>query len=148
MSENPTNSGKMATVCFFTIFCGTAFGMGFFILEMMASTSFGPPIFMVFVPFGMGIFGMLMCITTLKRYSTTSSLKPGISSYGSGSTVYTGDYTVRSDTHHRQKSVYRVPPICPLCGADISTETVDWVGPLQAKCPYCGGTVEAEERVL
>ncbi|MGY5879151.1 MAG: hypothetical protein RTV31_02825 [Candidatus Thorarchaeota archaeon] len=148
MSENSSNSGKLMIICFFTIFCGAAFGMGFSVLEMTASSSFGPPIFMAFIPFGMGIFGILFCITVFKQSNRRAALKSDTSSYGTGPTVYTGDYTIRSDTPSRQKSVYRVPPICPSCGADINTETVDWVGPLQAKCPYCGATVEAQERVL
>jgi len=37
----------------------------------------------------------------------------------------------------------RLPPKCPGCGAAISQEGIDWVGPLEAKCNYCGGTVRA-----
>ncbi|MFW9849514.1 MAG: hypothetical protein ACFFF4_10245 [Candidatus Thorarchaeota archaeon] len=37
----------------------------------------------------------------------------------------------------------RLPTKCPSCGAAISQEGIDWVGPLEAKCNYCGGTVRA-----
>ncbi|MCK5238601.1 MAG: hypothetical protein KAR33_03570 [Candidatus Thorarchaeota archaeon] len=37
----------------------------------------------------------------------------------------------------------RLPPKCPACGAAVSQEGIDWVGPLEAKCNYCGGTVRA-----
>lgn len=42
----------------------------------------------------------------------------------------------------------RLPAQCPTCGATIAPEGIDWVGPLEAKCNYCGGTVRAQlERV-
>ncbi|MHA1907131.1 MAG: hypothetical protein ACW98Y_07540 [Candidatus Thorarchaeota archaeon] len=37
----------------------------------------------------------------------------------------------------------RLPEKCPACGAAVSQEGIDWVGPLEAKCNYCGGTVRA-----
>jgi len=49
----------------------------------------------------------------------------------------------------REKSyVHEVPDVCPNCGGDISSETVDWVGPLSAKCPYCGATLKTEKREI
>ncbi|UCE10032.1 MAG: hypothetical protein JSW61_13840 [Candidatus Thorarchaeota archaeon] len=42
----------------------------------------------------------------------------------------------------------RLPNFCSSCGADISHESVEWTGPLEAKCGYCGGTVKAQfERI-
>jgi hypothetical protein len=42
----------------------------------------------------------------------------------------------------------RLPEKCPSCGASISHEGIDWTGPLEAKCNYCGGTLRATfERV-
>ncbi|MBD3160223.1 MAG: hypothetical protein GF309_15705 [Candidatus Lokiarchaeota archaeon] len=37
----------------------------------------------------------------------------------------------------------RLPDTCPSCGASLSPEIVDWVGPLEAKCSYCGAVVKA-----
>jgi hypothetical protein len=37
----------------------------------------------------------------------------------------------------------RLPDKCPSCGASLSPEGIDWVGPLEARCNYCGGTVKA-----
>ncbi|MGY5855692.1 MAG: hypothetical protein RTS72_03775 [Candidatus Thorarchaeota archaeon] len=37
----------------------------------------------------------------------------------------------------------RLPDKCPSCGASISHEGIDWTGPLEAKCNYCGGTLKA-----
>jgi hypothetical protein len=37
----------------------------------------------------------------------------------------------------------RLPDRCPSCGASVSQEGIDWTGPLEAKCNYCGGTLKA-----
>lgn len=42
-----------------------------------------------------------------------------------------------------QMTTVRLPERCPTCGAAISQEGIDWVGPLEAKCNYCGSTVRA-----
>ncbi len=50
--------------------------------------------------------------------------------------------------HGSQTTTVRLPLKCPSCGAEVSHEGVDWVGPLEAKCAYCGGTMRATfERV-
>ncbi|MBN2230217.1 MAG: hypothetical protein JW779_11575 [Candidatus Thorarchaeota archaeon] len=47
-----------------------------------------------------------------------------------------------------QMTTVRLPERCPSCGAAISQEGIDWVGPLEAKCTYCGSTLRATfERV-
>jgi len=46
-------------------------------------------------------------------------------------------------THGSQTTTVRLPLKCPSCGAEISHESVDWVGPLEAQCGYCGGTMRA-----
>ncbi|TFG33335.1 hypothetical protein EU527_08210 [Candidatus Thorarchaeota archaeon] len=38
----------------------------------------------------------------------------------------------------------RIPTECPKCNAPLSHESIDWVGPLEAKCSYCGATVRAK----
>ncbi|MGY5859300.1 MAG: hypothetical protein RTU63_08015 [Candidatus Thorarchaeota archaeon] len=45
--------------------------------------------------------------------------------------------------HGSQTTTVRLPLKCPSCGAQASHEGVDWVGPLEAKCGYCGGTMRA-----
>ena len=37
----------------------------------------------------------------------------------------------------------RLPNYCPKCGAALTHEDIDWVGPMEARCNYCGGTVKA-----
>jgi hypothetical protein len=43
-----------------------------------------------------------------------------------------------------RRIIYQVPGKCPECGGNLSNEEVDWVGPLQAKCPFCRTTIEAQ----
>jgi len=42
-----------------------------------------------------------------------------------------------------QMTTVRLPERCPSCGAAISQEGIDWTGPLEAKCSYCGGSLRA-----
>jgi hypothetical protein len=37
----------------------------------------------------------------------------------------------------------RLPEKCPSCTAALSHEGIDWTGPLEAKCNYCGGALRA-----
>lgn len=47
----------------------------------------------------------------------------------------------------REKSYVHEPPsFCADCGASLSAETIEWVGPLTIKCPYCGATHPTEKR--
>ena len=48
----------------------------------------------------------------------------------------------------REMTTVRLPEKCPSCGAGLSHEGIDWTGPLEAQCNYCGSTVRASfERV-
>ncbi len=48
----------------------------------------------------------------------------------------------------REMTTVRLPEKCPSCGAGLSHEGIDWTGPLEAQCSYCGATVRASfERV-
>jgi len=42
--------------------------------------------------------------------------------------------------------VHETPEKCPNCKGILSAENVEWVGPLTAKCPYCGSSVKTEKR--
>jgi hypothetical protein len=52
-------------------------------------------------------------------------------------------YRGRTRSDGSQMTTVRLPEKCPTCGAAISQEGIDWVGPLEAKCNYCGSTVRA-----
>jgi hypothetical protein len=46
-------------------------------------------------------------------------------------------------THGSRTTTVRLPLNCPSCAAVVSHESVDWVGPLEAQCSYCGATMRA-----
>ena len=121
--------------------------MGIFFLQMSElSGPYGPPPFMAIIPFGMGVLGLFILFSVLRA---SGQQKPSDYRYKSETIVYTGDYTTSPESSgekRKGKTVYQVPSTCPSCGAGISNDEVDWIGPLQAKCPYCGATFEAEER--
>ena len=49
----------------------------------------------------------------------------------------------------KEKSyVYEPPRICSECKAPLSSEEIEWVGPLSVKCPYCGATHATEKREI
>ncbi len=131
MSGNDT-FGKWFGVCFIIIWIVIAVGMG-----MSAASAGAPPMF-VLVPLAMAGIGVMLVlgIATGKFGDTAAmvgSLKPVV---------------IREPSGSGTPVVYTPPPNCPNCGAPLSDETVEWVGPLQAKCPSCGHTVEAKKRVL
>lgn len=140
-----SKAGNIIGICFMVLWCSIAFGMG------ITSLQWGAPFLFVLAPFGMGIFGIVVCVVGFLSQRKKRQQEPGIGRYHSESIVYTGDYSIQPD-HQSQgknrKSIYQIPSKCPSCGAAISTEEVDWVGPLQAKCPYCNATIDAEERTL
>jgi len=43
---------------------------------------------------------------------------------------------------------YRLPETCPRCKAPIISNEVHWIGPLEAKCPYCNHVLRAQEEEL
>lgn len=54
------------------------------------------------------------------------------------------DYQGSVQTHgSRRTTTVRLPVECPSCGAQVSHESVDWVGPLEAQCSYCNATIRA-----
>ncbi|MHA1948828.1 MAG: hypothetical protein ACXAAO_04325 [Candidatus Thorarchaeota archaeon] len=49
----------------------------------------------------------------------------------------------------KEKSYVHEPPrICSECKAPLSSEEIEWVGPLSVKCPYCGATHATEKREI
>ena len=51
--------------------------------------------------------------------------------------------------HSKERNFIHEPPsFCSSCGASISTEDVEWVGPLSVKCPYCGATLPTAKREI
>ena len=53
------------------------------------------------------------------------------------------EYEGSVQTHGTRTTTVRLPITCPSCGAQVAHESVDWTGPLEAQCGYCGGTMHA-----
>ena len=51
-----------------------------------------------------------------------------------------------SDAPKERSFIHEPPQYCKDCGASLSAETIEWVGPLTVKCPYCGATHPTEKR--
>ncbi|MFX1367490.1 MAG: hypothetical protein ACFFAY_02700 [Promethearchaeota archaeon] len=49
--------------------------------------------------------------------------------------------TARSDGSEIR--TVRVPRVCPNCKGSLTQDNLDWTGPLEAKCNYCGAVVQA-----
>jgi hypothetical protein len=55
----------------------------------------------------------------------------------------------RYSSASKEKSyVYEPPRFCTDCGAALTSEGIEWVGPLTIKCPYCGATHATEKREI
>ena len=54
-----------------------------------------------------------------------------------------GSYGDRGMSDGTDFRTVRIPEKCPSCGAPLAQENIDWVGPLEAKCNYCGATIRA-----
>lgn len=80
------------------------------------------------------IFAVLVVIKGFQDRQQQTTRADPISRTGDSPTIVTVD----------RRIIYQVPTVCPECGGSLSNEEVDWVGPLQAKCPYCRTTIEAQ----
>lgn len=63
----------------------------------------------------------------------------------SGMGLFTSASVRRTETRERSY-VHEPPSFCKDCGASLSAESIEWVGPLTVKCPYCGATHPTEKR--
>jgi hypothetical protein len=135
MSQQNTRSGTIVGVCFMILWCGTAFGMG------ITAWQWGAPIIFPLVTFGMGGFGIVLCVAICRQQSQASQQ---LQSTPRDYMTYTGDYQ-SPYTHSSERKSYEAPSHCPSCGAAISTDEVDWVAPLKAVCPYCESVIDAIE---
>ncbi len=145
MESDHSGKGKVVIVCFMIMWVGTALSMGLFLFPQPFFLPFG------FVPFIMAAVGIVFCFAALRANSNTTRTRrrvgSGYSISTTGDAMYR-DRESRSPSYQRpsKRIVYQIPSRCPSCGAALNSEQVDWVGPLQAQCPYCLTTIEASER--
>ena len=71
-------------------------------------------------------------------------MKDSMSIGGFGLFGMTG--TRAAETPKEKSFVHEPPRFCNDCGASLSSEEIEWVGPLSVKCPYCGATHATEKR--
>ena len=67
-----------------------------------------------------------------------SMARPGMGLFASASAR-------RTETRERSY-VHEPPSFCKDCGASLSSESIEWVGPLTIKCRYCGASHATEKR--
>jgi hypothetical protein len=73
-------------------------------------------------------------------------MKDSMSIGGFGLFGMTG--TRAAETPKEKSFVHEPPRFCNDCGASLSSEEIEWVGPLSVKCPYCGATHATEKREI
>jgi hypothetical protein len=135
MSGSP-RAVKAFIAFFFVIWCALTFGAAY------NSYEWGVPFIFVLTPFLFGVFGLFFCLCLMRADFTSPLPRTYTAAPFSGPT---GDSSYSSD-HLEQRTIYQVPNRCISCGASLSTEDVDWVGPLQIRCPYCSATMDVEEK--
>jgi hypothetical protein len=133
--------GKFCGVCFMIFWCTVAFSMGFMILSL------GAPFPVYLIPFGMGLFGIFMCIAIARGQTGMAKESAGGFTIESADSTYE-QYRARAVRRDGERILFQVPSRCPECDASISQESVDWVGPLQAECPYCHTTIDVEKKTI
>ncbi|TFG32139.1 hypothetical protein EU528_04345 [Candidatus Thorarchaeota archaeon] len=112
--------------------------------------NWGPPAIVVYLPAIILTIPLIICIglmvTANKRFKAKME-SPTVYRYRDETIVYTGDYEIHKDTTKQADTkFYLLPAECPSCNRPLSNDNVDWIGPLQAKCPHCGATIKAEAR--
>jgi hypothetical protein len=130
----PSNSSNRGCTCYLLFLCISTIAVGIFIQNS------GAPFEALLIVYGLGLLWLVATI--------------GAAAGKLGPTTFVTSFGIdpleiaRSQEGTKDKVIYQVPPVCPGCGASISQEEVDWVGPLQAKCPYCRNTIEVEKKSL
>ncbi len=142
-----STGGKVVGFCFMVIWVTIALSIGF------SALSFGAPTIFGIVPFLMAGFGVIFCLAMMTDKLGSSGFKGRVRVQPSAQWESTGDsWSSSSDRwssfRDESSTIYDLPDKCPECGASINMENVDWVGPLQAKCPYCMATIRANRRRL
>ncbi len=125
--SNPV--GMMAGICIMML---SFFGGFLFMIENIDSLGIGGILFFMMVIPMIGFFIGFVVI-----YKTNKNFFP---KYGMFKPARASDNEVGY--------VYEPPEKCPNCKGVLSAENIEWVGPLTAKCPYCGSSVRTEKRRL
>ena len=140
---------KIFIIIFAIVWVGSLSAIGFFML-----TSWFVPTFFALIPFGMAIVGLIMFRFAYRSMDPSAQIRQAMAMQRQFQQAFfevAGEQLHQTQSAHHERDdpyIYQVPTKCPECNASISTEEVDWVGPLQARCPYCHSTIEARRRPL
>ena len=104
----------------------------FFINSLLTGIGF---IFILFIAIFVGVFVFAFYMICKSMRSTAK-------------TIGTMDIPDVSPHHERTFIRESLPAECPKCDAPLRYNEVKWVGPRRAECPYCGQTVDLEEREI
>lgn len=67
------------------------------------------------------------------------SIGPGIIVWG-----FTKDYQESQSrlTNHPAWQTIRIPSACVECGNEVAVHSLEWIGPDEARCPFCSNRIE------
>lgn len=148
MEHQNTTAGKAVAICFLAIWMMVAI----FMSTMLFGIPFVSDTLFVFnlIPLFMVAFGVVFCIAITKSntgFARSRRLSSGYSISTTGDAMYSESQgAVMHRPEADRRIIFEVPSKCPSCSASLTTEEVEWVGPLQAQCPYCLATIDASER--
>jgi len=150
MPEKGSKGGTIAIVIFGLIWTGMAFTMGMLMLDFAATwpTDFGPsPYLFAWIPFAFAAAGIICIVGSIWGYvkeddisgpedvQITSVADPSFDEFGS-----------HRSSGYRPVPTIDIPDTCGRCGAELSYEDINWVGPLAFECPHCGHHMRAQRR--
>jgi len=152
LQTKESNCGRIMIVGFFIIWIAMATAMGFSFIDFANSwPDWGPgpqPSLFVWVPFAFAGFGVLFLLFIIIGWVRKPSRTDPIQGYPVSTAPY--DDVQSSSTQqsgYRDPTVsYEIQPFCSQCGSRLDSELVEWVGPVNYRCPSCGHTHKAETR--
>ena len=131
-NDEPNVVGMMAGIAVIMI---SFFGGFIFMMTNIRNLGVGE---ILFYMMGIPMIGALIGVTIiLKTNGTRGFMGPIFRSAG-----------YRSERTVERNFVHEPPAFCAGCGGNITSEDVEWVGPLSVKCPYCGATLPTTKREI
>ncbi|MFW9806163.1 MAG: hypothetical protein ACFFFK_05490 [Candidatus Thorarchaeota archaeon] len=88
---------------------------------------------------------VIICIVAIRRSRRTAALRRRSESILVDAPMHAipQEHHGSVQTHGTRTTTVRLPVKCPSCGAQVVHEKIDWIGPLEAQCTYCGATIRA-----
>jgi DNA-directed RNA polymerase subunit RPC12/RpoP len=154
LEQSGSIGGRIMVIIFFIIWIAIAMTMGFSFIDFANSWpdwAPGPhPSLFIWVPFAFAGFGVLFLLFIIVGWLGKPRRKGSIQGYPVGATPYDEMPSSSTETSgYREPTLsYEIEPFCSQCGARLDSELVEWVGPLNYRCPSCGHTHKAKTRYL